>query len=165
MVFVCHQQMIWVKFLKVRFSELAITKMAIKQLLLLLVVKYQVRHWQLHEKYCQIKQLVMKIFTLFSVFNALEIYVCLRTTTSNLNKHFWWRGRRFWGTLNVKELVVKKPMVHVVHLVDVAVQEAEFKKKKHIKKIDQYFLSIRTRQPIYNFLVFSYLPLSPTIHN
>ena len=137
MVFVCHQQMIWIPFLTfltISFSKIPKSKMAIKQLLLLLVVKYQVRHWQLHEKYCQIKQLVMKIFTLFSVFNALEIYVCLRTTTSNLNKHFWRRGGNFWGTLNVKELVLKKPMVHVVHLVDVAVQEAEFKKKKHIKK-------------------------------
>ena len=155
MVFVCHQQMIWIPFLTfltISFSKIPKSKMAIKQLLLLLVVKYQVRHWQLHEKYCQIKQLVMKIFTLFSVFNALEIYVCLRTTTSNLNKHFWRRGGSFWGTLNVKELVLKKPMVHVVYLVDVAVQEAEFKKKKHIKKIDQYFLSFRTRQPIYKFL-------------
>ena len=108
----------------------------------MLVVKYQVRHWQLHEKYCQIKQLVMKIFTLFSVFNALEIYVCLRTTTSNLNKHFWRRGGNFWGTLNVKELVLKKPMVHVVHLVDVPVQEAEFKKNKHIKKSINIFFPL-----------------------
>ena len=53
-----------------------------------------------------------------------------------------------------------------VNLYDV--EEAELKKKrekKRRKKKINIFLSLRTRRSIYNFLVFSSLPLSPVIHH
>ena len=77
----------------------------------------------------------MKIFSSFLVFNALEIYVCLWTTTTNLKIHLTKEDTKISNMKEI-EISLKRKMAHVLD-VEMAVQEAELKKKK--KKINIFF--------------------------
>ena len=145
MVFVCHQQMIsipFLKFLKMSFSNLAISKMAKKQLLLLLVVKYQVRHWQLHEKYCQITQyVVMIIFLLFFSFQCLGNLCMPKNNNKQFKKTF---NPRLLTNFESEGTKFKRKKSNATRVGRPRRVRGWIKKIK--KKIDQYFLSLRTRR-------------------